>query len=136
MHEAVAEALGEVDAWWSRSVQADRLPLAEGGGAGPDVHDHVEDRAAHALDVLGLAGGHVGEVDAAQGAPAGDGHVGLGERERVARRLGEDRALNHSWKLPRPSGKIFGSYTQAPGRERGRMEGSVLSSSSRSSVRA
>src|SRR3954471_2522699 len=92
-HEPVAESLGEVDGVVVLVVQADDLPLAEGRRAGPDVHDHVEDRAAHALDVLGLPGRHVGEVDATQGAPAGDGHVGLGQAERVARGLREGGGL-------------------------------------------
>lgn len=74
-------------------VEPDGLPPLVRGGADPDVHDDVEHRAAHALDVLRLARRHVGEVHPAQRPPAGDGEVGLRQTQRVAHGLAQLRGL-------------------------------------------
>jgi hypothetical protein len=70
-------------------VELDALPLAERGRALPDVDHHVEYRAGHAHQVLGLAGRYVGEVHAAHRVARGHRQVGLGQLEGPAGRGGE-----------------------------------------------
>lgn len=88
----MAEALREIDRVVVPVVEADDLPLLVGRGTDPDVDDDVQDGAAYALDVLGLAGWHIGEVETAQGPSAGHGAVRLDEAEVLAGGLPEFRA--------------------------------------------
>lgn len=69
-------------------IEAHRLPAPVTGRADPDIHDHVEDRAADAGDVLRLPGGDAGEVDTPDDSPAGHGAVGLRDLRPVPERLG------------------------------------------------
>ena len=86
-HEAVPEALGDVDRAAVDVVEQDRVPLAEGRRSDPDVDDEVEDRAVGGGHVLGLARRDVGEVDAADDAALRDRGVALREVEAVSDRL-------------------------------------------------
>src|SRR6266540_2801825 len=85
----VAEPLGDVQPAPVHLVQPYRVPLPERRRADPQVHHHVEERAARAVGVLGLAGRHVRVVDAARRAAPGDAVVGLHQPQRVADRLGQ-----------------------------------------------
>ena len=51
-------------------VQPHSLPARVAGRAEPDVNDNVEDRAAHARDVLGLPRGNAGKVNTPDDSPA------------------------------------------------------------------
>jgi hypothetical protein len=63
-HEGVAEPLGKEYRAAVGVIETHGPPLAEGGGAGPQVHDHVEDRPGHAADIFCLPGRDIGVVDA------------------------------------------------------------------------
>lgn len=90
--EAVAEAFREIHRVVVPVVEADDLPLLVGRGTDPDVDDDVQDGAAYALDVLGLAGWHIGEVKTAQGPSAGHRAVRLDQAEVLVRGRTEIRA--------------------------------------------
>jgi len=87
--EPVSQPLGEEDAAAVDVVEPHSGVLAERRRADPQVDDHVEHSPARAVDVFRLAGRHVREVDAAQGAAARDRVVGLQGSERAAGGLGE-----------------------------------------------
>ena len=87
--EGVTEALCQEDPAAVDVVEAHDGVLAEGRGADPQVDRDVEDGAERAVDVLRLAGRHVGEVDPAHRAAPGDGVVGLHRREPVPGHGGE-----------------------------------------------
>jgi dTDP-4-dehydrorhamnose reductase len=110
-HERVAEPLGEEQRLALGVVEPDGLRRAEGGRAHPDVHHHVEDRAAHAAHVLRLARRHVREVHAPEHAAPGYRAVDLRDLERVAevgRELGAAEGLQEGtpviWELARRVG--------------------------------
>jgi hypothetical protein len=80
-HEGVTEALGDIEAAPVLGVEPYGLVLAVGGRAHAEVDDHVQDRAAHARHVLGLARRNVRVVDAAQGSLGRHRAVGLAQVE-------------------------------------------------------
>lgn len=79
----MAEALREVDGAAVEVVQQNRIPLAEGGGAHPDVHREIQHGAAWAHDVLLLRGGNIGEVNPADRARPGYEARGLANVQAV-----------------------------------------------------
>ena len=96
----------------SSSRTASPPPVA--GGAGPQVDHHIQDRAAEAADVLRLPGRDIGEVDAADDAPARHRAVRLRDLQPVAER-GQELAAAEQLKETSPaSERIAGVYTQAP----------------------
>ena len=81
--------------------QLDRLPLTVGRRRGPQVDDHVEQRAARAPDDLGLGVRGALEVHAAQGAALViERQVALGEGRFNAARRGTRRAATSSRRIP------------------------------------
>jgi len=75
--EGVAQSFGEENGASACVVQAYSLPVPVTGRADPDIHDHVNDGAADARDVLCLPRGNAGEVDAPDDSAPGYGAVGL-----------------------------------------------------------
>jgi hypothetical protein len=69
------------------------VPLTEGRGTYANVHYHVEDSPGKALNVLGLPGWNVREVDAAHCSLFRNRDVHLFEVERSAHRRFEDVGL-------------------------------------------
>ena len=106
--EGVAEPLGEVDGPPVDVVQENRIPLAEGRRADPDVDGEVEDGAAQAGHVFGLRRRDVGEVDAAHGSRLRHGGVRLAQVEPVAHGLLEGARLVGFQEHPAVVGELPG----------------------------
>ena len=85
----MADSFRDVEGVPVRIIKQHALPSPEGRRADAEVDNGVEYRTPHAGHVFGLAGRHIGEVDAAHGTSGGHGHVRLGQPQRVPHRLGE-----------------------------------------------
>ena len=91
--EGMPESLGNKQTFAGFGIQFDGIPLTERWGTHADVHHHVEDPAFEALDVLGLTGGNISEVNAAHGPRSRHGDVHLLQIEASPGGLNEDRLL-------------------------------------------
>src|SRR5690349_19554510 len=85
----MTEPFGQVHGAPGLSVERHRLPAPEARGTGPEVYHHVEDLAAHAHDVLRLAGRHVREVNAPDDTAPGHRAVDLRHIQPVPDIIGE-----------------------------------------------
>src|SRR4029077_14481418 len=88
-HKPVPETLGEENRLAAVLIQTHRLPLPEARRPGTQVRHHIENSAADAGDVLGLARRDVRVVDPADHAAPGHRSLTLRDVEPVAQISGE-----------------------------------------------